>query len=170
MLQSSSFLQVFAKTISKDELNRLNMLAPLALFFQYNEKRKKAATHNLRRQRLIPADVISWNSSRLNHSLPSRSSMVFSSLATVRSANSARVSTYREKNAEREKNVKGHKMAWMACIWPTKKRLACKTIRMSSCSNLNSLTSFSLSVRALISSSYLSSFSEYYRQKRCKRL
>ncbi len=43
-------------------------------------------------------------SSGLNHSLPSRSSMVFSSLATVLSANSARVSTYGG-------NVKGQRTA-----------------------------------------------------------
>lgn len=69
----------------------------------------------------------------------------------------------------------GHGFASALCtcvkhIWQKKERLACKTIRINSCFRLNFPTSFSLSVRTLISSSYLSSFSEYYGQKTSQRL
>lgn len=80
--------------------------------------------------------------------IPSKSSMVFSSLATVLSANSARVS---------------------ACVTHTDLWVSTCDASLQRCINHPGLqtqdswlASFSLSVRTLISSSYLSSFCEYY--------
>lgn len=75
--------------------------------------------------------------------VPSRSSMVFSSFATVLSANSARFSACGE----------------------TTGAVNARPRQLRSAPGRRELTSFSLSFMTLISSSYLSSFSEYWRDK-----
>lgn len=83
----------------------------------------------------------------LKQSVPSKSSMDFSSLAAVLSANSARVSAF-----QNEKEHVDHPGYSLASRWG---------YSLSG----HELTSLSLSFRTFISSSYLSSFSEYCSDK-----
>ena len=92
-----------------------------------------------------------WGVTRVLENSPSRSSMVFSSLATVLSANSARVSAWStEKDLRHGRSFQKPLYSFMCDVWREPPR---------------EQTSFSLSVRTLISSSYLSSFREYYGHK-----
>lgn len=119
--------------------------------------------------------------------IPSRSSMDFSSLATVLSANSARVSAwqntlellrdfkkqnwnswhylehfhviFQRKNSKCQKGALAIYFTWDTPLEPVNSAL--RQITPFPEQHYINLTSLSLSVRTLISSSYLSSFSEY---------
>lgn len=98
-------------------------------------KEEKTETEKSGLQKLVEG------STRVNGvtTVPSKSSMVFSSFATVLSANSARFSACKETRKQ------GHHPVTAAVFT----------------SSWDELTSFSRSFMILISSSYLSSFSEY---------
>lgn len=100
------------------------------------------------------------------NSLPSRSSMVFSSLATDLSANSARVSawqTHKQRERERENWITSSTHQKTVTQSEHPQTLMILMLNLFSRTRESQLTSFSLSVKILISSSYLSSFWEYCR-------